>query len=109
MVITMRSGLFLPLVPAAPAPPPQAVLFHFDGAEIRGQAGETLIAALLRHSARIGRSEFDATPRAGFCLMGSCQECTLWDQDGHRLRACMIEVCAGLDLRSSPYPAEAAR
>ncbi|WP_441866921.1 (2Fe-2S)-binding protein [Phaeovulum sp. W22_SRMD_FR3] len=101
----MQPGLFLPLDrDPAPAPGPSAgaVVIRFDGADIIGQRGETLVSALLRHAARIGISEFDGTPRAGFCLMGSCQECTVWDADGHRLRACMVELCEGLSVRSTP-------
>lgn len=55
-----------------------AVSFTFDGARIDGLAHDTILAAILRHCPHIGTSEFDGTPRAGFCLMGSCQECTLW-------------------------------
>lgn len=99
MVIGMPSGLFQPIDPASA----DAVVIRFDDAEIRGQATDTLLAVLLRHGARVGMSEFDGTPRAGFCLMGSCQECTVWDEEGHRLRACMTEVRDGLSLRSKPY------
>jgi len=95
----MSHGLFQPIDPPSSDP----VVFHFDGAEIQGRAEDTLLAALLRHGARIGTSEFDGTPRAGFCLMGSCQECTIWDRNGRRMRACMTDVRAGLSLRSTPY------
>ena len=79
------------------------VRFMFDDVPINGFVDDTILAALLRHRTFIGHSEFDGAPRAGFCLMGSCQECTLWDEDGRRLRACMIEIQSGMVLRSAPY------
>ncbi len=82
------------------------VRFHFDGALVTGFADDTVLAALLRNGTLIGESEFDGTPRVGFCLMGSCQECTIWDENGRRLRACMVDVRAGMVLRSTPYTTE---
>jgi len=79
------------------------VHFTFDGAHVDGLAEDTILAALLRQGTRIGNSEFDNAPRAGFCLMGSCQECILWDEGGRRLRACMVDIRDGMTLRSTPY------
>lgn len=99
----MTGGLLRPVVP-----PEGAVLrFSLDGTASAGHAGDTVLAALLRQGARIGRSEFDGTPRAGFCLMGSCQECTLWDAQGRRLRACMVDLRDGMVLCSTPLAPEA--
>lgn len=88
---------------------------YFDGHAVPAHAGETVIAALLRNGARLGQSEFDGTPRAGFCLMGACQDCTLWMEGRGALRACMTEVRDGMrltsispliNLLSAPEPAE---
>jgi len=37
------------------------------------------------------RLEFGGAPRAGFCLMGACQDCWVWMDDGGRVRACTRE------------------
>ncbi|RVD47325.1 2Fe-2S iron-sulfur cluster-binding protein, partial [Mesorhizobium sp. M7A.F.Ca.ET.027.03.2.1] len=50
----------------------------------------------------LGFSEFDGTPRAGFCLMGACQDCSLWLADGRRIRACMTTVESGMTVASRP-------
>lgn len=73
---------------------------RFDGRPLFASRGEMLIAVILRHKTALGRSEFDGEPRAGFCLMGACQDCTVWTADGRRLRACMSEVYDGMDIRS---------
>ncbi|GHC72623.1 (2Fe-2S)-binding protein [Limoniibacter endophyticus] len=77
-------------------------IIRFDGREIEAISGESLITALLGAGLTTGRSEFDHKPRAGFCLMGACQDCTVWTRDGRRLRACTVEVVPGLDLCSLP-------
>lgn len=74
----------------------------FDGAEVAAQPGETVISALLRAGLMTGCSEFDGGARCGFCLMGACQDCTLWTASGQRLRACMAEVAPGMVLLSRP-------
>lgn len=90
--------LFRAAVPRSPD-----VTIRIDGQPIQACAGETLIAALLLSGQMTGRSEFDDGERAGFCLMGACQDCTLWTRSGKRLRACMTEVAAGMDLcRKAP-------
>ena len=98
-MITVSQGLFLP-IRQDDGPP---LHFTFDGALRTARQHDTVLAALLRQDARTGSNEFDGAPRAGFCLMGSCQDCTVWDQDGRRLRACMEEVRDGQVLRSTPY------
>ncbi|MCZ4354836.1 (2Fe-2S)-binding protein [Roseovarius aestuarii] len=95
----MTHGLFAQIEPDTRA----SVQFTFDGTPVNGFVGDTVLAALLRSGTYIGQSEFDGTPRAGFCLMGSCQDCTLWDSDGRRLRACMVDIQSDMDLRSTPY------
>lgn len=79
------------------------ITLYLDGQAVPACAGETVIAALLRDGAVLGRSEFDGAPRAGFCLMGACQDCTIWEEGAGRLRACMTEVRDGMRLtRQSP-------
>jgi len=85
---------------AGPARP--EVRFELDGAACTGLQGDTVLTAMLSQSARLRISEHSATPRAGFCLMGACQDCWVWTRDGHRLRACTTLLAAGMQLRTGP-------
>ena len=69
-----------------------------DGVSIQALQGDTLMVALLTQGNALRQSEFDAGRRAGFCLMGACQDCWVWTRSGERLRACSNEVREGLDL-----------
>ncbi|BCS41802.1 NAD(FAD)-dependent dehydrogenase [Pseudomonas amygdali pv. tabaci str. ATCC 11528] len=69
-----------------------------DGAPIEALQGDTLMVALLTRKATLRQSEFDSGRRAGFCLMGACQDCWVWTRNGERLRACSNEVRDGLDI-----------
>lgn len=69
-----------------------------DGAPIEALQGDTLMVALLTRKATLRQSEFDPERRAGFCLMGACQDCWVWTRSGERLRACSNEVRDGLDI-----------
>ncbi|EPF64300.1 (2Fe-2S)-binding protein [Pseudomonas syringae] len=69
-----------------------------DGAPIEALQGDTLMVALLTRKATLRQSEFDQGRRAGFCLMGACQDCWVWTRSGERLRACSNEVRDGLDI-----------
>ncbi|WP_277593526.1 (2Fe-2S)-binding protein [Pseudomonas chlororaphis] len=69
-----------------------------DGAPIEALQGDTLMVALLTQGTALRQSEFDSGRRAGFCLMGACQDCWVWTRAGERLRACSCEVREGLDI-----------
>lgn len=69
-----------------------------DGSPIKALAGDTLMVALLTQGTALRQSEFDSGRRAGFCLMGACQDCWVWTRSGERLRACSNEVREGLDI-----------
>ncbi|MBY3258802.1 (2Fe-2S)-binding protein [Rhizobium laguerreae] len=79
-----------------------AVTIYFNGLETPACVGESVIAAVLRSHGYLGFSEFDGAPRAGFCLMGACQDCSLWLQNGRRIRACMTTVEPGMTVASRP-------
>ncbi|WP_191487643.1 (2Fe-2S)-binding protein [Pseudomonas sp. FEN] len=74
------------------------VKLKVDGAPIEALQGDTLMVALLTQGTALRQSEFDAGRRAGFCLMGACQDCWVWTRAGERLRACSNEVREGLDI-----------
>ena len=79
-----------------------AVAFSVDGQPATALAGDTLLVALLTHGTRLRDSEFGDGPRAGFCLMGACQDCWVWTAEGQRLRACSTPVAAGLAVLTRP-------
>ena len=69
-----------------------------DGKPVEALAGDTLLIAMLCSVRHVRQSEFGAEKRAGFCLMGACQDCWVWTADGERLRACTTEVAAGMHV-----------
>ncbi|GAC1045394.1 (2Fe-2S)-binding protein [Rhizobium sp. No.120] len=76
----------------------QPVHFLLDGIEREALAGDTVLTAMLTFSPVLRQSEFGPEGRAGFCLMGACQDCWVWQQDGTRLRACSTLVASGMSL-----------
>jgi hypothetical protein len=64
--------------------------------------GDTLLTALLSSGPRLRQSEFGDGPRAGFCLMGACQDCWIALADGHRMRACTTPAEDGMALEALP-------
>jgi hypothetical protein len=60
------------------------------------------LTAILLHRGYLRMSEFGDGPRAGFCLMGACQDCWVSAADGERLRACTTYVAAGMAIVTAP-------
>jgi hypothetical protein len=69
-----------------------------DGDRVRVLQGDTLLTAILLHHDHLRLSEIGEEPRAGFCLMGACQDCWVSDSDGRRLRACTTYVKPGIAI-----------
>ena len=95
-----------PLLRRVAARKGRALTIHFDGAPVGAFEGESVLAALLAHGARLRRFEFGPGDRAGFCLMGACQDCLVWLDDGSSLRACGVVAREGMRLSSRPPGAE---
>lgn len=72
--------------------------FVLDGQALSALAGDTVLTAVLTHGAQLRRSEFSGEPRAGFCLMGACQDCWIATEAGQRLRACGTFIEEGMRL-----------
>jgi predicted molibdopterin-dependent oxidoreductase YjgC len=72
------------------------VAFTIDGVPATAVAGDFLITAILTNRADLRHFEFSDATRAGFCLMGGCQDCWVGLQDGRRVRACTTPVEAGM-------------
>jgi len=79
-----------------------ALRLSIDGQPATALEGDTLLVALLTHGRRVRTSEFGDGTRAGFCLMGACQDCWVWDEAGQRLRACSTAVTEGMTVRTTP-------
>ena len=79
-----------------------ALTLQIDGQPATALAGDTLLVALLSHGRRVRDSEFGDGPRAGFCLMGACQDCWVWTPAGDRVRACSTTVEAGMSVLTRP-------
>lgn len=82
-----------------------------DGKVIEALEGDTLLTAILVNNRWLRSSEFGDGVRAGFCLMGACQDCLVWTQGGERLRACSTPAEANMRIfttladRTWPCPA----
>ena len=83
-----------------------SVTLTIDGTPATALAGDTLLVAILTARGRLRVNEFDAKPRAGFCLMGACHDCVVWTEDGEQLRACSTVVADGMRISTGlpPWP-----
>lgn len=77
----------------------ESVPFTIDGIPVRGRAGEMLIAAILAVRPDLGCLPPDRRSRAGFCLIGLCQDCWVRLGDGRRVRACTTPLEPGMAVR----------
>lgn len=75
------------------------VTIYVDSEPVRALEGDTLLTALLASGRAVRQSEFGDGPRAGFCLMGACQDCWTLTESGGRVRACTTFVADGLRVR----------
>ena len=78
-----------------------AITVHVDGAPVAAMEGDTLMVALLSRGSVLRQSEFGPEKRAGFCLMGACQDCWVWTESGDRLRACSTPAASGQRILTS--------
>ena len=69
-----------------------------DGKPVQALEGDTLLVAILAALGHLRTSEFGDGRRAGFCMMGACQDCWVWGAKGDRLRACSTSVVDGMAI-----------
>ena len=74
------------------------IAFTLDGVETEALEGDTLLTAILTSRGHLRIAEFAETPRAGFCLMGACQDCWVATTDGSALRACTTTIAEGMAI-----------
>jgi NADH dehydrogenase/NADH:ubiquinone oxidoreductase subunit G len=76
----------------------RAMTIVVDGKPVQAFEGDTLLVAMLSAMGHLRTSEFGDGRRAGFCLMGACQDCWVWSAKGDRLRACSTSVVDGIAI-----------
>jgi aerobic-type carbon monoxide dehydrogenase small subunit (CoxS/CutS family) len=76
--------------------------FTLDGQPATGLLGDTLLTAVLTCAEHLRGSDFSAERRAGFCLMGACQDCWVCLADGQRVRACSTLLEEGQAISRDP-------
>jgi predicted molibdopterin-dependent oxidoreductase YjgC len=97
----MSEGQFVRLAPRAGA----EIRFTLDGRPAAARPGDTVLTAILLNRTTVGGHEFLAHDRAGFCLMGACQACWVYDADGRRRRGCSTLVEPDMALYTTWTPA----
>jgi aerobic-type carbon monoxide dehydrogenase small subunit (CoxS/CutS family) len=85
------------------------VHFILNGAPATALAGDTLMTAVLTQCGHLRTNEFSHRHRAGFCMMGACQDCIVELGSGQRVRACSTLVSEGIAVWTLPRPQEGAR
>ena len=91
------SGRFVRLAETGRA----ALTIHVDNRPVEALEGDTLMVAVLASAGELRTSEFGDGRRAGFCLMGACQDCWVWTEEGGRLRACSVEAKDGMRISTT--------
>jgi len=92
-----RPARFVRLAETSRAP----IRITIDGAAVSALEGDTVLTALLCNGRRVRDSEFGDGVRAGFCLMGACQDCWVWEvsaDEMRRLRACTTVATDGMSI-----------
>lgn len=72
------------------------VPFTLNGMAETGRRGDTVLTAILSVSGRLRQTEFTGEDRAGFCLIGACQDCYVMLANGSRIRACSTALEPGM-------------
>ncbi len=78
-----------------------------DRDTVEAVEGDSLLAVLLLNGRVVRHLEFGGAPRAGFCLMGACQDCWVSLGDGDRVRACTTLAANEMVVWTDPQKAHA--
>lgn len=98
------SSLLQRLAPAAGAALRARLQFVLDGRPVTGLQGDTVLTAVLTQTTQLRQNGPSGAARAGFCLMGACQDCWLQTEDGQRIRACSTLLVDGMRLLTGAAP-----
>ncbi len=76
------------------------ITLQVDDVPVQAFDGDTLLTAMLSGDARrLNDNDFGGGPRAGFCLMGACQECRVRVDGLGSVRACVTPASSGMSVR----------
>lgn len=70
--------------------------FSLNGVAQAGRHGDTVLTAIMAVSSHVRHTEFTGENRAGFCLIGACQDCYVMTEEGQRIRACTTPLQEGM-------------
>ncbi len=70
--------------------------FSLNGVAQTGRHGDTVLTAIMAVSSHVRYAEFTGENRAGFCLIGACQDCYVMTEEGQRIRACTTPLQEGM-------------
>ncbi|WP_037434256.1 (2Fe-2S)-binding protein [Sinorhizobium fredii] len=84
-----------------PIPNRRQIYCSIDGVEAAVCQGDTVLTAVLTMRRSLRPFEFADSQRAGFCLMGACQDCWVHLGSGQRVRACSTLVIDGMEIITS--------
>ena len=78
----------------------RVVEIFVEGRSVRAREGDTLATALLNAEVvPFRRTPVSGQPRAPLCLMGVCFDCLVEVDGAQNVQACMVQVCAGMQVR----------
>ncbi|MDP5226533.1 MULTISPECIES: (2Fe-2S)-binding protein [Arthrobacter] len=78
------------------------VRFTFDGRELAAEPGQTVGAALVTNGVTAWRgTRKEGRPRGLFCGIGVCFDCLVTVDGVANQRACLVELCEGMDVRGT--------
>ncbi len=97
-----HKGQFVRAVPRQGA----TLRLTIDGTAVEAIEGDSLLAVLLLNGRAVRSLEFGGVPRAGFCLMGACQDCWVSLGDGERVRACTTLAADGMTISTDQQKAQ---
>ncbi|WP_287901740.1 (2Fe-2S)-binding protein [Arthrobacter sp.] len=79
-----------------------AVRFTFDGRDLTAAPGQTVGAALVTNGVTAWRgTRKEGRPRGLFCGIGVCFDCLVTVDGVSNQRACLVDLCDGMEVRGS--------
>ena len=70
----------------------EPIAFKLNGHFVQALKGDTVLTAILTNQGFLRHSDHQNQPRAGFCLMGACQDCWVTLESGESVRACTTAI-----------------
>ncbi|WP_213762396.1 (2Fe-2S)-binding protein [Caballeronia sp. dw_19] len=80
------------------------VNFFIDGVRVSALVGDTVVTAILTQQRHLRRADFSDTFRAGFCLIGACQDCWVMCENGKKVRGCSTLIEDAMRLVTGLVP-----